>query len=70
MKKSNIALILVVATVAMASCTKDEVLVDNQRQNAYRIQFGEAFPDNEDITFSLIETYVRNTRKENEDNQK
>ncbi|MCR5138853.1 MAG: fimbrillin family protein [Bacteroidaceae bacterium] len=46
MKKSNIALILVAAAVAMASCSKDEVLVDNQRQNAYRIQFGEAFPDN------------------------
>ena len=29
----------------------------------------EAFPDNEDITFSLIETFVRNTKNENEDNQ-
>ena len=30
----------------------------------------EAFPDNEDITFSMIETFVRNTKNENEDNQK
>lgn len=47
MKKSNKALlILAAAIVALSSCTKDEVLVDNQRQNVYRIQFGEAFPDN------------------------
>lgn len=30
----------------------------------------EAFPDNKDITFSMIETYVRNTRNENEENPK
>ena len=46
MKKSNIALILVAAIVALASCTKNEILVDTHQQNTYRIQFGEAFPDN------------------------
>ena len=30
----------------------------------------ETFPDNEDITFSMIETFVRNTKNENENNQK
>ena len=38
-----------------------------------RLQYNkvrEAFPDNEDITFSMIETFVRNTKNENEDNQK
>ena len=29
----------------------------------------ETFPDNEDITFSMIETFVHNKRKENEENQ-
>ena len=29
----------------------------------------ETFPDNEDITFNMIETFVHNKRKENEENQ-
>ena len=49
MKTQKIFLMVLVAVLTLAGCTKDEVLVDNSKElatNAYKIRLGEAVADN------------------------